>query len=113
MFSDGDYLFQFPSYIVKDRDGKVFGYKSGDIHGLPIYPDRESAIRAIGSKRGLVPIEYETSAELVAYLRSLPSHINHIGLDPIAAKRAGIVKVNVFIDTLAAAACTESHSISA
>ena len=104
MSADGDFFFQFPAYIVKRTDGKVFGYVSGEINGLPIYTDRESAIRAIGSTLGLQPFEYATSADLLAYLRSLSGGIDHVVLDPMDAKRAGIVKLKVFIDTLAAAA---------
>ena len=65
MSADGDFFFQFPAYTVKRTDGKVFGYVSGDINGLPIYTDRESAIRAVGSTPGLQPFEYATSCRSV------------------------------------------------
>ena len=103
--ADGDFLFQFPAYIVQRIDGKVFGYISGNVNGLPIYTDRASAIRAIGSTPRLSPFEYATSADLLEYLRSLPVAISHVVLDPMDAKRAGLVKLKVFIDTLAAAGC--------
>ena len=103
MFADGEFLMQFPCFIVKRTDGKLFGYQCGNINGLPIYTDRVTADAVITSATGLSLREFATSPDLLAYLRSLTSGIDHVVLDPMDGKLAGFVRLNVFIDTLAAA----------
>jgi hypothetical protein len=46
---------------------------------------------------------FATSTDLLAYLRSVIGGISHVVLDPMDGKQAGFVKLQVFIDTLAAA----------
>jgi hypothetical protein len=101
--TDGDFLLYFPCYVVNRNDGKVFGYQSGNVNGLPIFTDKAAAFEAIGTTPGLAMREFITSSELLTYLRSLTGGINHIVLDPLDGKQAGFVKLAVFIDALAAA----------
>jgi hypothetical protein len=103
MFADGEFLMQFPCFIVKRADDKLFGYQSGNINGLPIYTDRAAADEVVASTKGLTLREFATSAALLAYLRSLTGGINHVVLDPMDGNLAGFVRLKVFIDTLAAA----------
>ena len=103
MLPDGEFLFQFPCFIVKRADGKVFGYQSGAISGLPIYTDRAAAAEAIGSGAGLALQEFANKDELLDYLRGLTGGINNVVLDPMDGKLAGFVQLSVFIQTLNAA----------
>jgi hypothetical protein len=103
MLSDGEFLLCFPCFIVKRADGKLFGYQSDAIRGLPLYTDRAAAEEVIEAGKDLKIHAFATSADLLAYLRSLPGGISHVVLDPMDGKQAGFVKLQVFIDTLAAA----------
>jgi hypothetical protein len=89
---------------LKRTDGKLFGYQSGNVNGLPIYTNRAAADEAIAPSKGLTLREFATSVDLLAYLRSLTGGISHVVLDPLDGKLVGVARLKVFIETLAAAA---------
>ncbi|HEY2882035.1 MAG TPA: hypothetical protein VGJ15_06365 [Pirellulales bacterium] len=81
----------------------MFGYQADEVNGLPIYTDEYAASEVVESSKYLKLQTFATSAELLAYLRGLTGDINHVVLDPMDGKQAAFVRLNVFIDTLAAA----------
>jgi hypothetical protein len=101
--TEGEFLFCFPAYIIKRSDGKVFGYQSGAVNGLPIYTDIEAATEVVEKGKDLKFLAFAGKAELLVYLRGLTGNVNHVVLDPMDGKLAGFVPLDVFIKTLDAA----------
>jgi hypothetical protein len=90
----------------------LFHSLAGQLHFVPLRStatDQAAAAEVIGSAAGLVMPASTCKDEPVAYLHGLTGGINHVVLDPLDGKRAGFVRLRVFIQTLDAAQMASSR----
>jgi hypothetical protein len=95
-------LLPYPVFVVKETATHAMGIVQGDVVGLAMFSDFDTACEFV--EPGMWLQRFDTATELLVYLRGLTGDYNHVVLDhPIDGKISRFVKLDVFIEKVAAA----------
>jgi hypothetical protein len=90
----------YPVYVAKQSVAQPKAFVQGNVAALALFSDFDAACDF--AEPGMWLQRFDTPTELVTFLRGLTGDHTHVVLDPMDGKRAGFVKLVVFIENLAA-----------